>query len=156
MNILFLGIEGVLLNRASSIRDKNASFNHAFSQDACTLLNEFCKITNTKIVCNSFHNYYLNDVTGANLRADLVINGINMEYFHDNWRTKFYRPEIFYSKRQSIEDWINTSLRGEDILILDRQVVDGFEHCCFVTDSDLGYDYKLYTKMQIFLNQLFF
>ena len=102
--IIFLDIDGPVIDIDSPVIVSELRLTH--NHRSIEMLNELCRKTGAKIVTNSMHNY--NDPYNNTLRDDLIMWGIDEDYFHNEWRTIF--PHVDYSS-------VNSPVRGIGRLI---------------------------------------
>lgn len=123
-NILFLDIDGPLISDACHLLTPDASMRRECASNcAVGWINNICKLTHSKIVTNSTHNYhdvYIND-KWETLKDSMIRWGIKEEYFHSVWRTSF-GPSLEKMLSQydlifdAFRDITNSVTRAEGIL----------------------------------------
>lgn len=102
-NIIFLDVDGPLINLPLYHIDKMASHNRSVvSTTAIGYLAALCRDHDCKIVMNTMHNSIYTPT--GNVKEDLIAHGLDPRFFHVSWKTQFPGHG---SRLEAIEQWLS-------------------------------------------------
>lgn len=146
--ILFLDIDGVLLpGRAYMLPNQtNNPYVTVFDPCAVSMLNDALRKQKRKIVV---HSSWVKHWTKDEIFKHLVEQGVNGDYFHEDWYTDPY----FHWRYDRVRDWMSRHKEVTDWVVVDDEVPSSAEDMRFLrghvifTDFDEGITLKNYRQL---------
>lgn len=148
--IIFLDIDGPVINTPCFFIDKNCSKNRSFmNTQAIGFLSKIAELSSAKIVTNSTHNFYIPKNDGKSLKEDLIDWGLRSKYFHRVWRTDFARvfDDEFdeMSKQDAIDEWLRKNGSCDWISIDDEKIMENDR--LFLANFKLGINFQMFNDI---------
>lgn len=146
--IIFLDIDGPIIPQSLFFLDKDVSQLRSFMDtNALGYVVALAKGVDAKIVTNSQHNQH--EVSGQDLKADLIDWGVPEKLFHEDWRTDFHHyPFQNRGRRTYLEQWLTEhdySIDSDDWICFDDIDFTSRKNLILIDDR-CGITYKDYVN----------
>ena len=146
--VLFLDIDGVLLpGRAYMLPNQtNNPYVTVFDPCAVSMLNDALRKQKRQIVV---HSSWVKHWTKDEIWAHLVAQGVDQDYFHEDW----YTDPHFHWRYDRVRDWMSRHKEVTDWVVVDDEVPSSAEDLKFLqghvifTDFDEGITLKNYRQL---------